>query len=82
MVLFTRPTTDPVPGAFVTLTTAAKEASAAFMQLKTMVRRITAEQMAAETSKILQELLDLDLRVAEGIAVPSMISNRVNISLY
>ena len=61
------PTTDPVPGAFVTLTTAAKEASDAFMQLKTMVRWITAEQMAAETSKILQELQDLDLWVAEGI---------------
>ena len=60
-------TTDPVPGAFVTLTTAAKEASDAFMQLKTMVRRITAEQMAAETNNILQELQDLDLWVAEGI---------------
>ena len=60
-------TTDPVPGAFVTLTTAAKEESDAFMQLKTMVRRITAEQMAAETNNILQELQDLDLWVAEGI---------------
>ena len=37
------------------------------MQLKTMVRRITAEQMAAETSKVLQELQGLDLWVAEGI---------------
>ena len=67
MVLFTRPTTDPVLGAFVTLTTAAKEASDAFMQLKSMVRRITAEQMAAETSKILLEIQGLDLWVAEGI---------------
>ena len=82
MVLFTRPTTDPVPGAFATLTTAAKEASAAFMQLKTMVRSITAEQMAAETSKILQELQGLDLRVAEGIALPFMICHKVSIFLF
>ena len=82
MVLFTRPATDPVPGAFATLTTEAKEASAAFMQLKTMVRRITEEQMTAETSKILQKLYSLDLRVAKGITVPFMICYRVSIFLF
>ena len=82
VVLFTRPTIEPVPGAFATLTTEAKEASAAFMQLKTMVRRITEEQMTAETSKILQKLYSLDLRVAKGITVPFMICYRVSIFLF